>query len=603
MRYLEDQAYGALLGYKEPVRSAEIIAAVGKDQYSAKLIRHVLSASSRFTQIDRRWDLEVRYEDRQRPMERVLAEIISYSGRPLSAQQIANELSSIYERHADYYETMVPRMLTDETRFFQTSDGLYGTTDWILQVTSEVEDDVIFDNDLDEQEIANLEKSATKIDWASDELSVQVIKFVSAVGSPVSNKYIGLFRWRALGDAFDPVASFEKLMHNPKLVWMSDGKWATAAMAGEYDKILTTTADRLSEEIMEEAPQAVVEKAEAAEEVAPTLSLTISDRDLDEVAQIISEKGEARLALIIETIFEISPRDPIYQVAAEGLSDAMRLDSRFIWVGAERWRMEGSIPDYVHEIPASLEIPKLSFENMDGEQLEVELDDEGLEGALPTEVHNVLVQDVHDQDPITEQDEMPRTESARCVLTRHHKALGTFPLCQIPRSFLPLGPSVIKVTLIDGDKKGDVWINCETGLIYDMGQWYTDAMPESGAVFELIKTDKPDEFQFSYQEKTDPLIYIGEERIGELEALQPRAQGLSTFDLMLEIMEAHRKGVPYVRLFTEVNIVRRTSRRLVASILSSYYAFYQRPKTELWGIDDKKIDQGFKKAKRKYVRK
>ena len=72
---------------------------------------------------------------------------------------------------------------------------------------------------------------------------------------------------------------------------------------------------------------------------------------------------------------------------------------------------------------------------------------------------------------------------------------------------------------------------------------------------------------------------------------------------MNRIMPYHRKGVPFVTLFTEVNIVRRTTRRLVASILSSYYAFYQRPKSALWHFDEKKVDQGFKKAKRKYIRK
>jgi hypothetical protein len=38
-------------------------------------------------------------------------------------------------------------------------------------------------------------------------------------------------------------------------------------------------------------------------------------------------------------------------------------------------------------------------------------------------------------------------------------------------------------------------------------------------------------------------------------------------------------------------------------VLSSYYAFYQKPNTALWMFDEKKVDQGFKKAKRKYVRK
>lgn len=605
MRYLEDQAYTALLGYKEPVRSAEIIGAIGREDYSAKLVRHVLAASARFAQIDRRWDLEVRYEDKQRPMERVLVEIIAQCGRPMSIIQMANELSSVYERHAEYYETMLGRMLADETKFFRTEDELFGLREWLLEVASENEADIIFDNDLDEKEIADLDKAAAKADWASEDLAASAAKFVDAAKSPISNRLVGFFRWRAVGEAFDPVAAFDTLLKSDKLVWLSDQKWATKKMAKGYDSLLTQMADRLSEEIIEEAPAAVIEKAEAAEEVAPALSLTISERDLDEVAQIVSATGEARMPLILESIFEISPRDPVYQVAAEGLGDAMRMDPRFTWVGADRWRMADTIPSYVSEIPAELAIPKLSFETPEGEPLDVELEDDGLEGGLDAEIRSPLVQDIGDQDPITEKDELPPVDSIRCVLTRHHKRLDTFPLCQIPRAFLPLGPHLLQLTLIDGDKKGDVWANLDTGLVYGMGEWYSADMPDSGAVFTLTKAEKPDEFRFEYKGEADKHVSVAPNRIQELDQLAEEAKksALSTFDLMTRIVEQHRKGVPFINLFTEVNLVRRTRRRLVASILSSYYAFYQRPKSSDWHFDEKKADQGFKKAKRKYVRK
>jgi len=604
MRYLEDQAYAALLGYKEPVRSAEIIGAIGKEDYSAKLVRHILSASPRFTQIDRRWDLEVRYEDKAKPMERVLREIFTQFGSPMTVQQVANELASIYERPTDYYETIIiPRMLVDESKFFHTSEGLYGLRVWLLDVESDREDDIIFDNDLDEEEISSLESSAAKVDWTAEDLGASVNKFLDSVKRPVSSKLVGFFQWRAVGDAFDPVASFEEFSKTTRLVWLSDGKWANKHMVEAYNKVLTTLADHLAEEVIEEAPQAVVEKAEVAEEVAPTLSLNISERDLDEVVQIVSAKGEAKLPLILETIFELSPRDAIYPVAAEGLSDAMRADSRFTWVGAERWRMANLIPPHVTQIPAELAIPKLMFETPEGEKLDNELEDVGLEGILAKELHNPLVQDVGDQDPITEQDELPAVESVRCVLTQHHKKLGTFPLCQIPKTFFPIGPHLVEVTLKEGGKSREIWVNRDTGLIYDMGKFYSEDMPESGTIFEILKTEKSDEFQYVYEGKTEPLVAVPSGRVEELTEMRKEAKNLTTFELMSRLMPYHRKGVQFVTLFTEVNLVRRTTRRLVASVLSAYYAFYQRPKSALWFFDEKKVDQGFKKAKRKYIRK
>jgi hypothetical protein len=605
IRYLEDQAYEALLGYKEPVRSAEILAAIGKDQYSSKLIRHVLAASDRFFQIDRRWDLAARYEDKQKPVERVLTEIFRNYGRPMTVQQAANELASVYERPTDYYEAVAARILGNKIKFFCISGGLYGLREWLLEVTSNEEEDIIFDNDLDPAEIEALEKYAAKVNWPSGDVVDSVSKFIDIVDTPVSNKMVGFFLWRALSEAFDPVDVFDKLYHSDNLIWFSDSRWAVKRMVDEYDKLLVEMADQIAEEIIEEAPQAVVEVAEIAENVAPSLSLTISERDLDEVAQIVSSAGVARMPDILETIFEISPNEPIYAVAAEGLADAMRADPRFTWVGDDRWRLTETIPAYVREIPPALIIPKRYYETPEGEPVEVELEDEGLEGGLDKEVHNPLVQDVGDQDPVTELDELPPMDSVRCVLTRHHKISGTFPLCQIPKTFFPFGPHILELTLTDGSKRSNIWVNRDTGIIYDMDKWYTESMPDSGAVFELVKTEKPDEFQFVYESKTDPFVFITPARIQELLRLaeNPDTEKMSTFELLIRLMEAHRKGVPFITLFTEVNIVRRTTRRLVASVLSSYYAFYQKPNTALWMFDEKKVDQGFKKAKRKYVRK
>lgn len=606
IRYLEDQAYAALLGYKEPVRSAEIIGAIGKEKYTSKLMRHVLAASPRFTQIDRRWDLEVRYEDKQKPLERILREVIAQCGHPMSVQEIANELSSVYERPADYYEALLSRVLSDEERYFRLADppGRIGLREWLIEVTSDNPEDVIFDNALDEEAIAGLETPAAKAGWTSEDLGAAVSKFLDAAKTPVDNKIVQFFLWRAVGEAFDPVAAFEQIYRSPKLAWLSDLRWAGKKMVEAYDNMLVGMAEHLAEEVLEEAPPSAVEKAEVEEEVAPALSLTISERDLDEVAQIVSEKGETRMPAILETIFEISPSEPVYAVAAEGLGDAMRADSRFAWVGAERWRMVGTIPEHVKVVPPALEIPKLVFETLEGERLDLELEDKALEGKLDVEIHNPLVQDVGDQDPITEQDELPPVDSARCVLTRHHLKLGTFPLCQIPKTFFPLGPHLVEVTLFAGKRSGDIWTNRDTGLIYDIGKWYAKDMPESGAVFELVKR-KQDEFEFVYEDKTDPLVFVAPNRVEELLALSEEAKKgeLSTFDLMTRIMQYHRKGIPFVTLFTEVNLVRRTTRRLVASILSSYYAFTQKEKTALWQFDKKKVDQGFKKAKRKYIRK
>ena len=64
-------------------------------------------------------------------------------------------------------------------------------------------------------------------------------------------------------------------------------------------------------------------------------------------------------------------------------------------------------------------------------------------------------------------------------------------------------------------------------------------------------------------------MFISRNRVNELMELGQRAEDeeLPTFDILREIMEHYRKGIDYLTLLTEVNIARRTHRRLVASPL------------------------------------
>lgn len=604
IRFLEDQAYTVLLAYSEPVAAAEIASAIQGGKYPAKLIRHVLEGSRRFARIDQRWDLEVRYEDKQRPMERVLREVMEWYGQPITLKTIANELSQVYERPAEYYETLLARLLGNEEKYFRLSSGEYGLRDWLLEVTSDLEEDIIYENDLSEDEIRALEKQASKVDWAADEIAAQVMKFIDAVGSPVGNKVVSFFRWRAVRWSFDPAKFYDQLWSDKGLTPLSDCRWATKKMIEKYSELLLTMAQRIKDEVVEEVRPKAQKQPKVEEAVAPTLALTISERDLDEVAQIVSKAGQARMESIMQKVFEISPADEGYAIAAQGLAEAMRSDQRFVWLGADRWMMANKVPQEVTVVPPSLVIPPVHTE-AEGEVAEFELEDEGLEGTLAVEIKNPLVQDVGDEEPVTDQDESAVEEYARCVLKYHHRHAGTFPLCQIPRGFFPVGPSLALVTLFDESKRSDVWVNRNTGIIYGMAPFYTEEMAESGAVFELFRTAKPDEFRFVYEEKLEPLVFISSQRMQELHALRDEIadQNLSTFDVLARVMAHHKKGVEFVTLFTELNVVRRVRRRLVASILSSYYAFYQKHDSPLWFFDEKKKDQGFKKAKKKYIRK
>ena len=96
-------------------------------------------------------------------------------------------------------------------------------------------------------------------------------------------------------------------------------------------------------------------------------------------------------------------------------------------------------------------------------------------------------------------------------------------------------------------------------------------------------------------------MFISRNRVNELLTLQERVEteDLPTYDIIREIMEHYRKGIEFLTLLTEVNIARRVTRRMVASILSEYHCYFQRGGA--WVYDAKKLQQGFDKSKRKYL--
>jgi len=98
-------------------------------------------------------------------------------------------------------------------------------------------------------------------------------------------------------------------------------------------------------------------------------------------------------------------------------------------------------------------------------------------------------------------------------------------------------------------------------------------------------------------------VTVEEERLLELLDLRKKAAQAewAVFDILQELMRQHQKGIGVHLLHAETNVVRRTPRRVLASLLSSYHCFHQKKEGGAWYFDERKISQGVKKAKRKYV--
>jgi len=303
---------------------------------------------------------------------------------------------------------------------------------------------------------------------------------------------------------------------------------------------------------------------------------------------------------LLENVFDVTPSYRTYAEDLQTVTDALKNDSRVIWVGSDRYRPPGTIPPYVFTVPSLLEIPKLSFTDEEGNQLDQLLEDEGLDGGLDKEIRNPLAQDVYDEEPQQLPDFTPPS-NARAVIKYHHKMIGTLPLCQFPPGFFPQEPTILEVELLlPNGQKITVWANNETNLLYGLYDWFETIPIDSGATFTMER-QVADRYAVTYNDETEPTMFISRNRLNELQVMQERAEreNISTFDLMCEIMEHARKGMEFLTLHTELNIIRRMTRRLVASNLSAYHCFTQRGGA--WVYDTKKLTQGFDKSKRKHL--
>jgi hypothetical protein len=483
------------------------------------------------------------------------------------------------------------------------SEIRYGLSSWLLDVRDEYEkdSDVLFYNFLPAD--APDPYAAVEADWTGDRVASAIKILDSAPGSPkVIDSRLLLFKaWKALGEDFDACELVSELAASERLVMLPGHRWTDLSGLSAIRTAIVSLAE-FAASLPEEEEVVVVE----------TPPLTVSAADLDEMYRIVSQSETAvSVARLLEDVYDSAPGERTYNSDLQIVTDALRGSRhRFQWVGFDRFRVTGSLPPYIGQVPESLQFPVVpQIPDPEEDLLDQMIEDEGFERGLERDIRNAVAMDVGDQDPseatIWPSGEDGNSRSVRLVLKAHHKEIGTFPMCQIPKGFLPSEPDIIELTLRDArGAEFQVFADQDTQLIYGIGLFdlYSSISIDSGAIFHLEKTAIAGELRFAVSDATDPDYYISPERLEQLQNYRAEIEAgptVSTHEIIRYILEHSNQAMTYLNLLAEVNIVRRTPRRLLASILSAWTAFSQ--KGGLWSYDGKKSASGFNKAKRKYI--
>lgn len=552
-------------------------------------VRSLLASNtSMFAYQERRWVPAARIAGAGRPFQEALRLVVERYDAPMPLDLAIHELSRTRGRSAEWVEAAIRRTALDSQHIFLTkSDELVPAT-IVFKASDEDFERALVVNKIDAAEVEAVEKELVRFNWLHEDAIMLALERTA----PVSLKALGAAAWRKLSPdeptsprLYDWRAFNAELLSIPGFVYSPNGKIYAESEANKWLKLAATVAPKIKPTI-------------EIEDVAP-LELKATDVKVL-IKEIKASEESVTVAQLLEEHYEITPAVKTYPDDMANMMAALQSRDEVWWVGGDRFRAPESAPDFIRTLPKPFKFEKSELKDAEGELVDVEMNDEGLSSSLRKLLSHPLATDVKDEDVLPEPKNTP--ESLRLVLKSIHRELGTFPMCQFPTGFFDAKPPIQELIFIDKEgRELQVWLNHRHRLLFNLIDWWLDQPVESGAVFKLTKTERPNVFEFEWLEQTDPVVYVSSQRMEELRAIAGRADAMSTFDILREVMTHWPKGADFLTILWEVNVVRRTSRRLLASLLSGYSCFYQRSGSPVWHYDHKKVDQGFDKTKRKFV--
>jgi hypothetical protein len=546
-----------------------------------------------FTGEERRWNLTIR-GSLNRPVEGTIREILREIGKPLSVQSLANELTIVNLRTAEYFIGLLPTFLSKRPQYFRLPDGRWGLTEWLLDTETGDEDDIYernFFSFLDQAQM-DIDLAADITINKNDNYADIALSIIEKFDFPVPTTIIQFVIWQAMREDFDSVACYKAMLAENSITLLTGNCWMPTArisvLSNDLNELSVLADIALAEEVIMEGPYAA------------------TSSDIQEIHSFIAESGcPQKLSDIVVAVMEFSKTNPYYQNVYDGIFEAMREDNTFQLVGKQTWALPAMIPREVMEVPEQLLTESVDTSSFADPETDVELIDDGLEGNLAVWVHDPRYEDFGGEHEVELSSEMADEDvlETRIPLLYDHHEMGTLKLRQADMGFFPTDTSLACITIHASDESFQIWINNDELLIHGLSDWYADIDIPVGAVLTFRRGDELDDYILTWDGEIDNLITMVDERIHRLLNLRDNAgqENWSVYEIMTQVMNAHPDGTDFLTIWAEVNVVRRTPKRVVASNLSSYQCFSSPAGSDRWKSDDRKIDQIRKKNKKKFI--
>ncbi len=605
--FLEDFVVTSLLSAGKPLRGGEL-----SSRADFQLPRLGLRESLKDSKIvgfeGREWDAIWRAsrkglsrEERSRqPIESMIRELLLCVGKPLPIPVIAREVCLMRNQFDANMKDAVANVLKSARFALEVVPGVWLHQDFVLATGAESDERLIKENRL--QSDADFEAlveyaEVTKTDAAG--IANELMEFT---GGPLSQKLIGFFVHRAAPKGFSTqkvaAALNDRAKFQPLLGGFVSLQENLASLRTQVEEFLQSyhSAPLSAEEIQTLLKQ----------RVTPSQVIAPRPDELEELKRL-AKNGDGKpleLALVVLDVLEMEKDDPKLVAAFQGLNDALRRDAgAWLPTGIGRFLLRESVPAEVGQIPALLK--PLQLETIDPdtrEAFDYAMSDEGMEADCAAFIHDPQWEDVGEEsEAIFEK--TPAPNALRIVILNHHLRAGTLKMRRVDEPFFDLINGLARLSFKTGNNAPILtgWASRDSGLITGLGDWCEENLPPSGGALLLSRAGDQINVEIS---TPDMGTFLTARRVDELEELRENADELSVYEILRRVLGAHPAGMSLPSIWAEVNAVRRTSKRLMCSVLSGYEELVSKqrgPSQFLWTSDSSKAGGGFSRSKRKFV--
>jgi hypothetical protein len=611
--FLEDFVVTQLLRKGKSLKSAELADAAEGFHLSRGALHEALKDNPLVVQEDREWTLRIRLSKREQskeerdrqPMEATVGELLLALGKPLPAPVITREVSTMRDVWRPNMPELVQGALRAARHVTEVAPDIFLHGQYTLELnrafTSEEDAQrTVAENHLDSFPKFKQLSAITFADPSAIEQNA--LQLLRAAQTPVPRKLITFLLWKQHPAPFDYAKVLSVLADRKTFHSLTGGFITAVDQMPTWRSSFLTWARNLSGSALASIDVAAILRQHKPQDGAGAGAKDIDIEEIKSFARVARDAVD--LPTLLTEAMELEADDPQFIPTLVAVNNQLRGNQDFITAGVGRFLLRELVPPDVTVVPEELRPVQLSVTDpVTNEPVDFEMSDDGLEGNAADFVHDPQWGDVSEEIEVKfVPGKQAAQEQLRYVILAHHHRAGTLKLRRSDEEFFGVSGPLTRLNVQTPEGDMEAWASRESNLISGLGDWFKPQTPISGGVILFHKQDGILQAEIG---ESDPMTLITEDRAEQLERLRAAANYMSLYEVLQNIMSEHHNGMELPGLWAEVNLVRRTSKRLLVSVLCGYHCFYfkQRgPKQILWRLDEDKVDQGFKRNKRKYVR-